>query len=119
MSGEKVEFQLSKMPDGRLEAVKVTGPDGEKVKGQPRKGEEDDEDEASGGPIREKAEEKPRPKPYTAFVPRTVPRKPAPFKPKPKPAPSESAAVPGAASSEATAPGAASNGATAPVRIVF
>ena len=91
------------MADGRLEALTVTGPGGADVIGAPRRGDDSDDDEArdasaaeggaageggAGGPMRGKDGEgkKPAPKPYTAFKPRALARKPAP-PPKGKPAP--------------------------------
>ena len=88
------------MPDGRIEAIKVTGPGGENVKGQPhpKDDEEDKEEEepeqGAGGKM--PAEPKPKLKPYTAFMPRTVARKPVALKPK--------APVGGAGASAASAP---------------
>ncbi|KAL1511812.1 hypothetical protein AB1Y20_005098 [Prymnesium parvum] len=84
LEGERVEFDLGKMPDGRVEAIKVTGPGGAKVKGQPHPKEEEPEEEAEEPGVGGKAvaEPKVKLKPYTGFMPRTVARKPPPPKPK-------------------------------------
>jgi len=116
--GEEVEFE-TEVSKGRLEAIKVTGPDGVEVLGIVGKGsgkdesdESDSGDEAAGGPQRAKEVKPARPKPYTGFVPRTVKR------PVPKASTSRAAAssagakpatpapAPGPAVSSCAAPGA-------------
>ena len=87
--GEPVEFDVTVTAEGKLEAVRVTGPGGAEVLGitgsrKTKQAEEEDsadEQEAAsssaGGPVHKRQEKPPRPKPYTAFVPRTV-KRPAP-----------------------------------------
>ena len=91
LEGEPVEFEIGKMADGKLEALNVTGPDGAEPEGQMHP---DDKEEMEKASLKAKAEKEPRPKPYTAFVPRTVKRpaakpvaKPKPPAPAPAPAP--------------------------------
>lgn len=104
LEGESVEFELGRMEDGRLYGIKVTGPGGKGVQGQPHKGRNDDDDDGddygrggAGGPTRkadERKQEAPSKAPYKpalAFRPRTL---------KPKPAPKPKAA--GVAAAEAT-----------------
>lgn len=99
LEGEKVEFDVSAMDDGRLHAVRVSGPGGVDVQGIPKpkgKGSDSDDDDgaddepgASGKAAKPEsstsvtaaAARKPYAKP--AFMPRAVARKPQP-KPKPK-----------------------------------
>lgn len=118
--GEPVEFEIGTMPDGKLEALKVTGPDGTEPMGQPHPDDSDDDDDGSGGEAQRVASLKaakpkePRPKPYTAFVPRTVkrpgaklPAKPvgkAPAAPAPAPAPAAASAAPAPTPASAAAP---------------
>lgn len=95
--GEAVEFELGVMDDGKLQAVKVTGPGGADVKGQKRRdddeAEEEADEEAGGlGPVRAKEEAMPKLKPYTAFKPRTVGG--AGAKEAPLPLPGKRAAIP-------------------------
>ena len=47
--GEFVEFEIGRMDDGRPHAVKVTGPGGVDVQGQPRESNDDDDDIPLGG----------------------------------------------------------------------
>jgi len=84
LEGERVEFDLGKMPDGRIEAIKVTGPGGEKVQGQPHpKDDEEDVEEEKGSGGKAASEPKVKLKPYTGFMPRNIARKPAVPKPRP------------------------------------
>ena len=87
-------MRAQRSSEGRLEAAKVTGPDGADVVGQPAPSERDDSqrDDDAGGLGKAPPPPKERPKPYTAFVPRTVrPAGGAKPKPKPKPAVSDAA----------------------------
>lgn len=120
--GEAVEYRLSTMADGKVQAVDVTGPDGEEVIGTSKPSRDSDDeagaDEAggstsAGGPVRKADEPKPAPaKPYTSFVPRNV-RKPAGVKPKPKPKPAAAPPVAAAAASAAAPSGEATAAAAA------
>ena len=101
---------MGKMPDGRIEAIKVTGPGGEKVKGQPHPKDEDEEaqqqEDGAGG--KAVVEPKPKLKPYTGFMPRTVKPKPGariplPGKPKPPSAGGEGSVPSGEAAPTADA----------------
>ena len=99
LMGEAVEFDAH-VRDGRLQAVRVTGPKGRALVGQPHPndGSSDSDEEAApaaesaaaaegaGGPARK--EPPPKPKPYTAFVPRAA-RKPGAAGAKPKIAPTK------------------------------
>ena len=98
-AAEAVEFDAH-VRDGRLQAVRVTGPKGRALVGQPHPndGSSDSDEEAApaaegaaaaegaGGPARK--EPPPKPKPYTAFVPRAA-RKPGAAGAKPKIAPTK------------------------------
>jgi len=113
--GEPVEFECTADANGRLEASNVTGPGGVEVLGFVRKvkGDEDSDDEAGAGvgAAKKQQAKPPRPKPYTAFVPRTV-KRPAP-KPAAKPAAPKPAAAPAAPDAEVPAAGEASAAASA------
>ena len=91
--GERLEFEIGRMDDGRVYAIKVTGPGGVDVQGAPRPEKDEGEEDArgAGGPVRtaeEKKASKAVAKASLGFVPRAV-KKPAAgggAKPKPKPA---------------------------------
>ena len=99
LEGEEVEFGVAAMDDGRLHAIRVTGPGGVDVKGMPNKrdqsdSEESDDDDAAGGASKgakagASADAAPvpvaKPKAALAFVPRVVARPKPPVKQKPKP----------------------------------
>lgn len=93
--GEQLEFDVAAMDDGRLHAVRVTGPGGVDVLGQPRKDDKDDDDDdppargAGGDATKQQSSSEPAAKPKpNPFVPRAVARPKAPAqKPKPKPPP--------------------------------
>ena len=92
--GEKLEFDVAAMDDGRLHAVRVTGPGGADVQGAPRPSKDsDDEDDAKGGKAAaSKAPAKPTFAAAKAFMPRAIakgPKAKVPL-PKPKPKPPES-----------------------------
>ena len=103
--GEHVEFDVAAMDDGRLHAVRVSGPGGVDVQGLPPKDDNEEEDDVVADDTRGaggKAAVAAKPasaggsKPYAkpAFLPRAVARPKPPAKPKPKPtepaAPAES-----------------------------
>ena len=93
LEGEKLEFDVAAMDDGRLHAVRVTGPGGADVQGMSRKELSSDEEEeedtrgAGGKAAKPAADAAAKPKPYLkpAFMPRAVARPKPPVKPKPKP----------------------------------
>lgn len=97
--GERLEFDVGAMDDGRLHAVRVTGPGGVDVQGQPKpsRDDSDDDDEPSsrgaGGKMKQPESAAKSAKPYAkpAFLPRVVAR---PKPPPPKPKPAASAAPP-------------------------
>ena len=106
LEGERLEFDVEPMADGRLQAVRVSGPNGVDVTGQPkpeRHDSDDSDDEkpragkapklaaSSSGGAATAAAKKPLAKP--SFVPRAVARPKAP-PPKPKPKPPPPAAPP-------------------------
>lgn len=108
LEGEPVVFEVSRMEDGRLHGIKVTGPGGLQVQGQPHKARDNDDDfdddgrRGAGGPSRridEKKAASPSKSPYKpalAFKPRTLKpaaAKPAAVKPASKPAGGGSAAA--------------------------
>ena len=104
--GEPVEFEMGKMQDGKLEALKVSGPGGAEPKGQKRPSsdsdDDDDEAEKAKAPLEAQQPEPKRTKPATTFVPRTV-KRPA-GKPAPKPAPKPTATAAGSPAAAAAAP---------------
>jgi len=76
LEGEPVEFEMAKMPDGKLEALNVSGPGGAEPAGQPTPAErEEEEEEERARALKEQQAQAERPKkPVVAFVPRTVKR---------------------------------------------
>lgn len=104
LEGEAVEFDVGAMDDGRLHAIRVTGPLGVDVKGAPhnRDDSDDDEDSKAAASSADKPESSAaaaaappaKPKAAMAFVPRVVARPKPAVKPKPKPKPAAAAAAP-------------------------
>ena len=115
LEGERVEFDVTvrepaahaaslphdlcvrpaqRSKEGRLEANKVTGPGGADVLGRHHESQGDDKaEDSASGPMKKSDEPKERPKPYTAFKPRSLAKKPAvvPKKPAAAPAPAPAA----------------------------